>query len=260
MRIALAIEYAGDAFCGWQSQPSGCGVQDALERALGEIAGERITTIAAGRTDAGVHATSQIVHFDTDKARPLTAWVRGANALLPATAAVLWAQRVADDFHARFAATARHYTYLLLAQPQRPALLAKRVGWYHASLDVETMRAAAAHLAGTHDFSAFRAAGCQAKSPVKTLTRIDAGIHGDLIRFDFSADAFLHHMLRNIVGSLVYVGAGKHPPEWIAQLLAARDRTQAAPTFAADGLYLAGADYSARFALPDTRRAVVLPH
>ena len=260
MRIALAIEYAGDAFCGWQSQPSGCGVQDALERALGEIAGERIATIAAGRTDAGVHATSQIVHFDTDKARPLTAWARGANALLPATAAVLWAQRVADDFHARFAATARHYTYLLLAQPQRPALLAKRVGWYHASLDVETMRAAAAHLAGTHDFSAFRAAECQAKSPVKTLTRIDVGIHGDLIRFDFSADAFLHHMLRNIVGSLVYVGAGKHPPEWIAQLLATRDRTQAAPTFAADGLYLSGADYSARFALPDTRRAVVLPH
>jgi tRNA pseudouridine38-40 synthase len=120
MRIALAIEYAGDAFCGWQSQPSGCGVQDALERALGEIAGERITTIAAGRTDAGVHATSQIAHFDTDKARPLTAWVRGANALLPATAAVLWAQRVADDFHARFAATARHYTYLLLAQAATP--------------------------------------------------------------------------------------------------------------------------------------------
>ncbi|HEY4137575.1 MAG TPA: tRNA pseudouridine(38-40) synthase TruA [Casimicrobiaceae bacterium] len=238
---------------------SGCGVQDAFERALGEIAGARIATIAAGRTDAGVHATSQIVHFDTEKTRPLTAWVRGTNALLPATGAVLWARPVADDFHARFAATARHYTYLLLAQPQRPALLAKRVGWYHASLDVEAMRVAATHLAGAHDFSAFRAAECQAKSPVKTLTRIDVGTHGSLIRFDFSADAFLHHMLRNIVGSLVYVGAGKHPPEWLARLLAARDRTQAAPTFAADGLYLAGADYPARFALPDTRRAVVLP-
>jgi len=259
MRIALAIEYAGDAFCGWQSQPSGCGVQDALERALGEIAGERIATIAAGRTDAGVHATSQIVHFDTAKERPSSAWVRGVNALLPSTAAVLWAQPMPDDFHARFAATARHYTYLLLTRAERPALLGKRVGWYHASLDVDAMSVAAAHLAGRHDFSAFRAAECQAKSPVKTLSRVDVGISGPLIRFDFSADAFLHHMLRNIVGSLVYVGAGKHPPAWIAQLLVARDRTQAAPTFAPDGLYLAGADYPARFALPDTRRAVVLP-
>ena len=260
MRIALAIEYAGEAFCGWQSQASGCGVQDALDRALGEIAGVPITTIAAGRTDAGVHATSQIVHFDTDKGRPFTAWVRGVNALLPTTTAVLWAQPIAEDFHARLAATARHYTYLLVAQPQRPALLARRAGWYHASLDVEAMRIAAAHLAGTRDFSAFRAAECQAKSPVKTMTRIDVGIEGSLIRLDFSADAFLHHMLRNIVGSLVYVGAGKHPPDWIAQLLAARDRTRAAPTFAPDGLYLAGADYPARFALPATRRAVVLPH
>jgi len=260
MRIALGIEYAGDAFCGWQSQPSGCGVQDALERALGEIAGEPITTIAAGRTDAGVHATSQIVHFDTAKERPITAWVRGVNTLLPKGAGILWAQRVAGDFHARFAATARHYSYLLLARAERPALNARRVGWYHASLDVDAMRVAAAHLAGTHDFSAFRAAECQAKSPVKALKRIDVGMQGSLIRFDFSADAFLHHMLRNIVGSIVYVGAGKHPPAWIGELLAARDRTRAAPTFAPDGLYLAGADYPARFALPVTRRDVVLSH
>jgi len=258
MRIALGIEYAGDAFCGWQSQPSGCGVQDALERALGEIAGEPITTIAAGRTDAGVHATSQIVHFDTSKERPITAWVRGVNTLLPRDAGVLWAQPVEGDFHARFAAIARHYTYLLLPRPERPALNIRRVGWYHASLDVDAMRVAAAHLAGTHDFSAFRAAECQAKSPVKTLTRIDVGMQGSLIRFDFSADAFLHHMLRNIVGSIVYVGAGKYPPAWIGELLAARDRTRAAPTFAPDGLYLAGADYPLRFVLPATRRDVVL--
>ena len=250
MRIALAIEYAGDAFCGWQSQASACSVQDALERALGSIAAQRVATAAAGRTDAGVHAASQIVHFDADADRPASAWVRGANALLPKSAAILWAQPVADDFHARFAAVARHYTYLLLA---------KRVGWYHASLDVAAMRAGAAHIAGTHDFSAFRAAECRAKSPVKSLTRIAIDVQGSLIRFDFSADAFLHHMLRNIVGSLIYVGAGKHPPEWIAQLLSARDRTRAAPTFAPDGLYLTGADYPARFGLPNTRCDVVLP-
>ena len=217
MRIALGLEYAGDAFCGWQSQPSGCGVQDALERALGDIAGERITATAAGRTDAGVHATSQVVHFDSGKERPLTAWVRGVNTLLPRAAAVLWARPIADEFHARFSATARHYSYLLLARPERPALSASRIGWYHATLDVDAMRSACADLAGTHDFSAFRAAECQARSPVKTLTRIDVGVHGSLIRFDFSADAFLHHMVRNIVGSLVYVGAGKHPPAWIAE-------------------------------------------
>jgi len=259
MRIALAVEYAGDAFCGWQSQASACSVQDALERALGSIAAQRIATAAAGRTDAGVHAASQIVHFDADAERPPNAWVRGVNALLPKAAAILWAQPVADEFHARFAATARHYTYLLLARSQRPALLAKRVGWYHASLDIVAMRAGAAHLAGTHDFSAFRAAECQAKSPVKSLTRIDIGAQGSFIRFDFSADAFLQHMLRNIVGSLVYVGAGKHPPDWIAQLLSARDRARAAPTFAPDGLYLTGADYPARFGLPSTRRDVALP-
>ncbi len=259
MRIALAIEYAGDAFCGWQSQASACSVQDALERALGSIASQRVATAAAGRTDAGVHATSQIVHFDADADRPPSAWIRGVNALLPKVAAILWAQPVADDFHARFAATARHYTYLLLARSERPGLLAKRVGWYHASLDVAAMRAGAAHLAGVHDFSAFRAAECQAKSPVKSLTRIAIDVQGSLIRFDFSADAFLQHMLRNIIGSLVYVGAGKHPPDWIARLLSARDRTRAAPTFAPDGLYLTGADYPERFALPNTRRDVVLP-
>jgi tRNA pseudouridine38-40 synthase len=259
MRIALAIEYAGDAFCGWQSQASACGVQDALERALGSIAKHRVSTVAAGRTDAGVHAASQVVHFDTDADRPVSAWVRGVNALLPNAAAVLWAQPVTDDFHARFAATGRHYTYLLFARSERPALLAKRVGWYHASLDVTAMRAGAAYLAGTHDFSAFRAAECQAKSPVKSLTRIVIDTQGSLIRFDFSADAFLHHMLRNIVGSLVYIGAGKHPPEWIAELLSARDRTRAAPTFAPDGLYLTGADYPQRFGLPNTRRDVALP-
>lgn len=259
MRIALGLEYSGGSFTGWQSQADGRGVQDALERALGVVADTRITTIAAGRTDAGVHATLQVVHFDTDAARPESAWVRGVNSHLPAAIAVQWAQPVPADFHARFAARARHYTYLLLLRATRPALLATRVGWYHHPLDVDSMRAAAAALAGTHDFSAFRAAECQAASPVKTLSAIAVDADGDYVRFDFSANAFLHHMIRNIVGALVYVGAGKKPVSWIADLLAERDRTRAAPTFGADGLYLTGADYDATWGLPPTKRPVRLP-
>ena len=258
MRFALAVEYAGHAFCGFQSQPSGCGVQDALERAVGEIAGHALTVIAAGRTDAGVHAASQIVHFETEAQRPQSAWVRGVNAHLPASVAVLWAHAVPEDFHARFAATARHYTYLMLVRAERPALLAGLAGWYHRPLDVPAMDAAARQLLGTHDFSAFRAAECQAKTPVKTLTRINVTQQGPFVRFEFSANAFLHHMVRNIVGALVRVGAGKDNAEWLAAVLAGRDRTRAAPTFAAEGLYLAGADYDARFGLPPTVRAVTL--
>jgi tRNA pseudouridine38-40 synthase len=259
MRIALAAEYAGSGFCGFQSQPSGCGVQDALERAVSEIAGHRVVVTAAGRTDAGVHAISQIAHFDTDAVRPPTAWVRGVNTHLPATVAVLWAQVVADEgFHARFAATARHYTYLLSDRSERPALNASRVGWYHQPLDLAAMQAGAQYLLGEHDFSAFRAAECQAKTPVKTLARLTVARHGHLIRFDCSANAFLHHMIRNIVGALVYVGAGRQPVEWIAELLAARERVRGAPTFAADGLYFCGAHYDPRFGLPPTVRDVVM--
>ena len=258
MRFALAVDYSGLAFCGFQSQASGCGVQDALERAIGEIAGHAVSVIAAGRTDAGVHAVSQIVHFETGATRPETAWVRGVNTHLPSAAAVLWARAVPDEFHARFAAQARHYTYLLLVRSERPALLAGYAGWYHQPLDVASMNMAAESLLGEHDFSAFRAAECQAKSPVKTLARIDVSAQGPFIRFDFSANAFLHHMVRNIVGALVYVGSGRQPIEWIAELLRGRDRTRAAPTFAADGLYLAGADYDARFGLPPTVRPVTL--
>jgi tRNA pseudouridine38-40 synthase len=260
MRLALGLEYAGTPFTGWQSQPDGRGVQDALERALAAIACARIGTVAAGRTDAGVHATSQVVHFDTDAARPHTAWVRGVNSHLPPEIAVLWAQPVAADFHARFVAIARHYTYVLVNRAVRPALLARRVGWYHRPLDIAAMQAAAQTLVGKHDFSAFRAAECQARSPVKTLSSATLDTEADYVRFDFSADAFLHHMIRNIVGALVHVGEGKKSAAWIAELLAARDRTLAAPTFAADGLYLAGADYDASWGLPPTRRRVVLPH
>jgi tRNA pseudouridine38-40 synthase len=254
MRYALAIEYDGRPFCGFQSQRSGCSVQDALENALGAIAAERVGVVAAGRTDAGVHATSQIVHFDTTAHRPDSAWTRGVNASLPAAAAVLWAQPVAEGFHARFAATARHYAYLLLVREQRPALGAGLVGWYHRPLDLEAMQKAALHVLGTHDFSAFRAAECQARSPVKTLSLARVGVDGPYVRFEFTANAFLHHMIRNLVGALVRVGSGKEPPEWIAELIEARDRTRAAPTFAPDGLYFEGADYDAGFGLPPTRR------
>lgn len=259
MRYALALEYDGRSFCGFQSQPSACGVQDALEQALTGIAGAPVRVNAAGRTDAGVHATSQIVHFDADAERPDSAWTRGVNALLPQASAVVWAQPVSDEFHARFAASARHYTYLLLSRAARPGLGAGRVGWYHRSLDVEAMREGASYLGGTHDFSAFRAAECQAKTPVKTLQPILIDLAGPLLRFDFSANAFLHHMIRNIVGALVVVGAGKQRPEWISAVLASRDRSSGAPTFAPDGLYFTGADYDAGFGLPATRRPVALP-
>ncbi len=259
MRIALALEYDGAPFHGWQSQADGLGVQDVVERALSAIAGGEVRAVAAGRTDAGVHATIQVVHFDTDASRPDTAWVRGVNALLPASIAVRWALPVAAEFHARFVATGRHYTYLLLDRPVRPALLSGRVGWYHRPLAIEAMRAAAEALVGTHDFSAFRAAECQAKSPVKTLEGIAVLREDDMIRFELHADAFLQHMVRNIVGALVYIGDSRQPSGWLAELLGSRDRTRGAPTFAAAGLYLTGIDYSVRWNLPATVVPVRLP-
>ncbi|HTS23075.1 MAG TPA: tRNA pseudouridine(38-40) synthase TruA [Casimicrobiaceae bacterium] len=259
MRIVLGLEYDGGPFHGWQSQPDGTGVQDALERSLAGIAGTPVRSVAAGRTDAGVHATVQVVHFDTDALRPDTAWVRGVNTLLPESVAVRWAQPIAEPFHARFSATGRKYTYLLLDRPVRPALCAGRVGWYHRPLAVEAMRSAAEMLLGSHDFSAFRAAECQAKSPVKKLESISVTRDDDMIRFEFHADAFLQHMVRNIVGALVCVGDGRRPARWLAELLESRDRTRGAPTFAAAGLYLTGIDYPARWNLPPTLVAVRVP-
>lgn len=250
MRIALGLEYDGSHFCGWQSQPSACSVQDALESALSKIAGSDIRVVTAGRTDTGVHALQQVVHFDAELQRPLSAWVRGANALLPDSVAVLWAAETTDDFHARYSATERCYLYLLLNHPVRPGLHHRKVGWFHQPLDLERMQAAAQMLLGEHDFSAFRAAECQAKSPVRNLTKLDITRQGDIIAFELRANAFLHHMVRNLVGCLVYVGKGKHPPEWMQTLLQGRDRTRAAPTFAAAGLYLAGVTYDSKWGLP----------
>jgi len=243
MRIALGLEYDGSGFCGWQSQAGGGAVQDALESALSIVADAPTRVVCAGRTDAGVHALAQVVHFDTEAVRPDTAWVRGVNAHLPDSVAVRWAQPVSGEFHARFSARGRRYRYLLLNRAERPGLMARRVGWFHRPLDADAMARAARLLLGEHDFSAFRSIECQAKSPVKTLRRADVTRHGDLVVFEFEASAFLHHMVRNLVGTLAYVGKGAHPPEWVADLLAGRDRARAAPTFEACGLYFAGVDY-----------------
>ena len=259
MRIALGIEYDGAPFHGWQSQADGTGVQDAVQRAVAAIAGHAVTVISAGRTDSGVHATRQVAHFETDARRPDTAWSRGVNAHLPAAVSICWAQPVADAFHARLSASARHYTYLLLVQPVRPALSRQRMGWYHRPLALEPMREAATHLLGKHDFSAFRAAACQAKTPVKNLQRLDVSRENDVFRFDLCADAFLQHMVRNIVGALIYVGNGRRSPEWMRTVLESRERKQAAPTFAASGLHLTGIDYPVRWNLPPTHAPLVLP-
>lgn len=247
MRIALGLEYDGRAFCGWQSQPNGQSVQDTLETAIARLAGAPVRLHAAGRTDAGVHASLQVAHFDTDAVRPLTAWVRGVNSFLPPSIAVRWAREVDEAFHARFSATARHYRYLLLNHPVRSALLAGRVGWHHAPLDLAAMQAAAALLLGEHDFSSFRSSECQAASPVKHLTRFEIARDGDLLRFDVSAGGFLHHMVRNLMGALIHIGKGAESPDWMAELLALRDRTVAPPTFMPDGLYFAGVSYPAAF-------------
>lgn len=250
MRIALGIEYDGSRFLGWQTQPGGGSVQDALEQALAGIAGSAVTSTCAGRTDRGVHARAQVVHFDTGAERPESAWIRGVNALLPDSVAVLWAKRVDAEFHARYSAFARTYRYVLLNRPVRPALAARHVGWFHAPLDLERMRGAAACLVGEHDFSAFRSSECQAKSPVRTLHGLNIEKNGDRIDFVLRANAFLHHMVRNIVGTLVYVGKGKHPAGWARDVLESRNRALAAPTFASEGLYLETIEYDSRWELP----------
>lgn len=250
MRIALGVEYDGSRFFGWQSQAGGHTVQDALQSALNSIANVPVPVIAAGRTDTGVHALEQVVHFDAPVERPLSAWVRGVNALLPESVAVLWAHAVPDEFHARFSAQARSYRYLLINRPVRCAVQHGKAGWFHMPLDVEKMIEAAHCLLGEHDFSAFRAAECQARSPIKNLVQLDITRQGDMIVFDLTAGAFLHHMVRNIVGCLVYVGKGKHTPQWMKEVLESRNRSQAAPTFAPDGLYLRRISYDEKWGLP----------
>jgi tRNA pseudouridine38-40 synthase len=250
MRIAIGIAYDGRPFDGWQSQPSGNTVQDRLEAAVAQIAGMAVRVTAAGRTDAGVHATGQVAHFDVNVARPEGAWVRGTNAHLPAAIAVQWALEVDGEFHARFSATSRSYGYLLYNHPVRPAVFGGKVGWFHLPLDVDAMRAASRCLLGEHDFSAFRSSECQAKTPVKAMHRIAIERHGHYVAFEFTANAFLHHMVRNLVGCLVHVGKGAAPHGWLREVLEGRSRARAAPTFPADGLYLISVTYPERWNVP----------
>jgi tRNA pseudouridine38-40 synthase len=255
MRLALGISYNGQAYEGWQSQPSGRTVQDRLEYALTQFAAQPVTTVCAGRTDAGVHGLMQVVHFDTDLERENFSWVRGTNRFLPRDIAVQWAQPVPDAFHSRACATARRYAYVVLESPVRPSVDAGRVGWVFRPLDEAAMQEAASLLIGQHNFTSFRASSCQAKSPVKTISRLEIGRRGAYWRFDFQADAFLHHMIRNIMGCLLQVGQGHQQPQWMGQVLAARDRDAAAPTFSPDGLYFLGPVYGPEWNLPSRTAA-----
>ena len=259
MRIAIGISYSGSAYEGWQSQRSGKTVQDHLEQALTRFSAQPVRTLCAGRTDAGVHALMQVAHFDTPLQRDTASWVRGTNAFLPADIAVQWAQVVPDEFHSRASAIARRYVYVVLASPVRPSVEAGRVGWIYRPLDGDAMREAAVHLMGEHDFTSFRASQCQAKSPVKTMNRIAisqrGGAGASYWHFEFEANAFLHHMIRNIMGCLLAVGQGKQPPGWLADVVAARRRDAAAPTFSPDGLYFLGPVYEARHKLPSRTAA-----
>ncbi len=250
-RIALGVEYKGARYRGWQRQEKGVpSVQEALERALSQVAAEPVTVVCAGRTDAGVHASGQVVHFDTAVSRPLKAWVMGGNANLPADISVTWAQVMPADFHARFKAFARRYRYVIYNDPIRPAHLAEEVTWNHRPLDVALMREAAKFLVGTHDFTSFRAVQCQAKSPTKTVHHLEVIEHGRFIVIDVRANAFLHHMVRNFAGVLMTVGAGERAPDWVAEVLAARDRRSGGVTAHPYGLYLVQVEYPEEFQLP----------
>ena len=251
MRLALGISYNGQAYQGWQSQLSGQTVQDKLELALGKFTGHRVSTLCAGRTDAGVHGLMQVVHFDTPLARTTASWVRGTNAFLPRDMAVEWAQEVPPEFHCRASALTRRYAYILRESAVRPSIDADRVGWSFRTLDRAAMQAAAQYLLGENDFTSFRASACQALSPVKNLLRIEISQRGAYWRFEFEANAFLHHMIRNIMGCLIAVGQHKYPAEWVQEVLLARDRDAAAPTFSPNGLYFLGPRYAPHWGLPD---------
>jgi tRNA pseudouridine38-40 synthase len=256
MRVALGLSYRGQAYHGWQSQPGGQTVQDELERALSTFADLPLRVMCAGRTDAGVHALNQVVHLDCEIHREPFSWVRGTNRFLPDDIAVQWCQPVDDSFHARNSALGRRYVYVVRESAVRPALEAGLVGWSFRRLDAAAMHAAARSLIGEHDFSSFRSAECQAASPVKILRSIRIEARGAYWRFAFDASAFLHHMVRNIMGCLIAVGSGTRSPRWMTEVLAARDRRVAAPTFAAAGLYFAGPYYDPALALPDVTAAM----
>jgi tRNA pseudouridine38-40 synthase len=249
-RLVLTLAYDGRAFPGWQTQPSRSAIQDHLEAAIARIAGHRLATICAGRTDAGVHALRQVVHFDSPVDRPETAWVRGVNAHLPEAIAVRQVTPATTQFHARFGAMRRRYHYLLHRSPVRHPLLAGRVGWSFREVDACRLAEATSVLVGEHDFSAFRSSQCQAASPVRRLEAIEVSERGPFVLMTFVGNAFLHHMIRNLVGSLLMVADGRRSTAWLGEVLAARDRRLAAPTFEPGGLYFDGAQYPEQFGVP----------
>jgi|SRR5215469_1524812 len=250
-RFALGLEYDGTAFMGWQRQShAGRTVQACLEEALAKVADHPVEVTCAGRTDAGVHASGQVTHFDSDARRDLRGWLLGVNSNLPPDVAVNWIREAAPEFHARFKATARQYRYVILNRGTRPALSRERMTWVHRPLDEARMQAAASHLLGKHDFSAFRSVECQAKQPVRTLKRLGVRREGERLVIDALADGFLHHMVRNIVGVLVAVGEGKRESDWAREVLEGRDRALGGVTAPPEGLTLAAVEYPREFQVP----------
>lgn len=250
MRVAAVVEYDGSGFSGWQRQDAAPSVQATVEQALSQVADTPVVVTTAGRTDAGVHALAQVIHFDTDVARSGYAWMRGANSNLPTSVALRWVQEVTPEFHARFSATSRRYRYVILNRAVRPTFLAGRVTHAYRPLEVAPMQAAADLLIGTHDFSSFRAVQCQAKSPVREVRRLEIARHNDLVIIDIEANAFLHHMVRNIAGVLMDIGAGEKDPAWARTVLEARDRTVGGITAPPDGLYLTAVTFPEHFDIP----------
>jgi tRNA pseudouridine38-40 synthase len=261
-RYAVGIEYDGSAYSGWQTQQSLRTIQGLIEQALTGVAAERVEVVCAGRTDAGVHARWQIAHFDTTVTRPLRGWVMGANTELPRDISITWARPVPLHFHARYSAEARTYRYVILNRSARSALAVKRANCIYKPLDHERMAEAATYLCGHYDFSAFRSSECQSNSPVRRVEQLSVARQGEWVLIDVTANAFLHHMMRNIVGLLIEVGRGEAPPTWAREVLEGRDRTQGAPTAPADGLYLWDVRYPDAFALPSGRcdpRSIIIP-
>lgn len=258
-RIALGLEYDGSAFCGWQAQTHATSLQTAVEAALSSVANHPIATIAAGRTDAGVHATMQVVHFDTTSQRAERGWVRGANTNLPNSISALWAREVPAEFNARYSALARSYRYVILNRAPRPAISNAAVCWIREPLDADRMHAAAQQLIGEHDFSSFRASECQSTTPVRRMQRIVVTRRDDYVTIDVTANAFLQHMVRNIAGVLIAVGKNRQPVEWPLRVLQARDRTQGGVTAPASGLYLFGVYYPEHVGLPSRERGSAWP-
>ncbi len=257
MRLALGVEYDGSGYSGWQSQPRQKTIQGVVEKALSRVANHPVRIACAGRTDTGVHASGQVIHFDTEAQRSRRSWVFGANANLPKDVVILWARVVPDSFHARFAALRRCYRYVIFNRVVRPTFLARRVTWEYRPLNEQRMQEAASYLVGKHDFNAYRAVACQAASPVRTVYRLDVSRQGEMFYIDIEANAFLHHMVRNIAGVLLTIGSGEQSPDWAQEVLETRDRRMGGVTAAPCGLYLVRVCYPEQYDIPSSPALVV---